>query len=69
MLGLERGLNRVRHVLTPKRRVKNENTDSDEPNILSGKVYTFVQGHFANWRYDGEDMIANKFYSIFKGSF
>lgn len=38
MLGLERGLNRVRYVLTPKRRVKNENTDPDEPNILSGKV-------------------------------
>ncbi|XP_020293502.1 maternal embryonic leucine zipper kinase-like [Pseudomyrmex gracilis] len=37
MLGLERGLNRVRHVLTPKRRLKNENTDPDEPNILSGK--------------------------------
>jgi len=38
MMGLERGLNRVRYVLTPKRRVKNENTDPDEPNILSGKV-------------------------------
>ncbi|KYN39139.1 Maternal embryonic leucine zipper kinase [Trachymyrmex septentrionalis] len=37
MMGLERGLNRVRCVLTPKRRVKNENTDPDEPNILSGK--------------------------------
>ncbi|KYN02334.1 PREDICTED: maternal embryonic leucine zipper kinase-like [Cyphomyrmex costatus] len=37
MMGLERGLNRVRCVLTPKRRAKNENTDPDEPNILSGK--------------------------------
>ncbi|XP_032677745.1 maternal embryonic leucine zipper kinase-like [Odontomachus brunneus] len=37
MMGLERGLNRVRYVLTPKRRIKNENTDPDEPNILSGK--------------------------------
>ncbi|XP_024886388.1 maternal embryonic leucine zipper kinase-like [Temnothorax curvispinosus] len=37
MMGLERGLNRVRYVLTPKRRVKNENTDPDEPNVLSGK--------------------------------
>jgi len=38
MMGLERGLNRVRCVLTPKRRAKNENIDPDEPNILSGKV-------------------------------
>ncbi|XP_014470243.1 PREDICTED: maternal embryonic leucine zipper kinase-like isoform X2 [Dinoponera quadriceps] len=37
MMGLERGLNRVRYVLTPKRRVKNENADPDEPSILSGK--------------------------------
>ncbi|XP_011875951.1 PREDICTED: maternal embryonic leucine zipper kinase-like isoform X2 [Vollenhovia emeryi] len=37
IMGLERGLNRVRHVLTPKRRVKNENSDPDEPNVLSGK--------------------------------
>ncbi|XP_011632923.1 maternal embryonic leucine zipper kinase-like [Pogonomyrmex barbatus] len=37
MMGLERGLNRVKYVLTPKRRVKNENTDPEEPNILSGK--------------------------------
>ncbi|XP_029046965.1 maternal embryonic leucine zipper kinase-like [Osmia bicornis bicornis] len=37
MMGLERGLNRVRCVLTPKRRVKNENIDPDQPNILSGK--------------------------------
>ncbi|KMR04594.1 maternal embryonic leucine zipper kinase [Lasius niger] len=37
IMGLERGLNRVRYVLTPKRRVKNENTDPEEPNILSGK--------------------------------
>ncbi|KAG5312296.1 MELK kinase, partial [Acromyrmex insinuator] len=37
IMGLERGLNRVRCVLTPKRRAKNENTDPDEPNILSGK--------------------------------
>ncbi|CAK9795388.1 Maternal embryonic leucine zipper kinase [Anthophora quadrimaculata] len=37
MMGLERGLNRVRYVLTPKRRVKNENIDPDQPNILSGK--------------------------------
>ncbi|KYM80216.1 Maternal embryonic leucine zipper kinase [Atta colombica] len=37
MMGLERGLNRVRCVLTPKRRAKNENVDPDEPNILSGK--------------------------------
>ncbi|XP_046492633.1 maternal embryonic leucine zipper kinase [Neodiprion pinetum] len=37
MLGFERGLNRVRHVLTPKRRAKNENTDPDQPVLLSGK--------------------------------
>ncbi|CAL7934142.1 unnamed protein product [Xylocopa violacea] len=37
MMGLERGLNRVRCVLTPKRRVKNENIDPDQPNVLSGK--------------------------------
>ncbi|XP_017797210.1 PREDICTED: maternal embryonic leucine zipper kinase-like [Habropoda laboriosa] len=37
MMGLERGLNRVRYVLTPKRRMKNENVDPDQPNILSGK--------------------------------
>ncbi|XP_072765256.1 maternal embryonic leucine zipper kinase isoform X2 [Anoplolepis gracilipes] len=37
IMGLERGLNRVRYVLTPKRRVKNENINPDEPNILSGK--------------------------------
>jgi hypothetical protein len=37
-MGLERGLNRVRYVLTPKRRTKNENADPDEPNVLSGKV-------------------------------
>ncbi|XP_012283740.1 maternal embryonic leucine zipper kinase [Orussus abietinus] len=37
IMGLERGLNRVRCVLTPKRRVKNENTDPDEPVLLSGK--------------------------------
>ncbi|KAG7213452.1 hypothetical protein KM043_002724 [Ampulex compressa] len=37
MMGLERGLNRVRCVLTPKRRIKNENTDPDQPNTLSGK--------------------------------
>lgn len=36
-MGLERGLNRVRYVLTPKRRVKNENIDPDQPNVLSGK--------------------------------
>lgn len=41
-MGLERGLNRVRYVLTPKRRVKNENIDPDQPNILSGKVYIFI---------------------------
>lgn len=39
IMGLERGLNRVRYVLTPKRRVKNENIDPEEPNVLSGKVY------------------------------
>lgn len=39
IMGLERGLNRVRYVLTPKRRVKNENIGPEEPNILSGKVY------------------------------
>jgi len=38
IMGLERGLNRVRYVLTPKRRTKNENADADEPNVLSGKV-------------------------------
>ncbi|XP_011163522.1 maternal embryonic leucine zipper kinase isoform X2 [Solenopsis invicta] len=37
MMGLERGLNRVRCVLTPKRRIKNENTDPDEPTVLTGK--------------------------------
>ncbi|XP_076173673.1 maternal embryonic leucine zipper kinase [Ptiloglossa arizonensis] len=37
IMGLERGLNRVRCVLTPKRRVKNENIDPDQPNILTGK--------------------------------
>ncbi|KAH0944767.1 hypothetical protein HN011_009651 [Eciton burchellii] len=37
IMGLERGLNRVRYVLTPKRRTKNENADPDEPNVLSGK--------------------------------
>ncbi|XP_048512357.1 maternal embryonic leucine zipper kinase-like isoform X2 [Athalia rosae] len=37
MLGLERGLNRVRHVLTPKRRAKNEIVDPDQPTLLSGK--------------------------------
>ncbi|KAK2577425.1 hypothetical protein KPH14_003532 [Odynerus spinipes] len=37
MMGLERGLNRVRCVLTPKRRMKNENVDPDQPTILSGK--------------------------------
>lgn len=42
MMGLERGLNRVRHVLTPKRRVKNENADPDEPNVLSGKSLSNV---------------------------
>ena len=35
--GIERGLNRVRCVLTPKRRMKNENIDPEQPNILSGK--------------------------------
>lgn len=38
--GIERGLNRVRCVLTPKRRTKNENIDPEQPNILSGKVCT-----------------------------
>lgn len=37
-MGLERGLNRVRCVLTPKRRMKNENINPDQPNTLSGKV-------------------------------
>ncbi|XP_024942056.1 maternal embryonic leucine zipper kinase [Cephus cinctus] len=37
MMGLERSLNRVRHVLTPKRRGKSENYDPDQPNTLSGK--------------------------------
>lgn len=37
MMGLERGLNRVRCVLTPKRRIKHENVDPDQPTILSGK--------------------------------
>ncbi|XP_076656187.1 maternal embryonic leucine zipper kinase [Halictus rubicundus] len=37
MMGLERGLNRVRCVLTPKRHIKNENIDPDQPNVLSGK--------------------------------
>ena len=37
IMGIERGLNRVRCVLTPKRRVKNENIDPEQPNIVSGK--------------------------------
>ncbi|XP_015183258.1 PREDICTED: maternal embryonic leucine zipper kinase-like isoform X2 [Polistes dominula] len=37
MMGLERGLHRVRCVLTPKRRIKNENVDPDQPIVLSGK--------------------------------
>ncbi|XP_043270307.1 maternal embryonic leucine zipper kinase-like isoform X2 [Venturia canescens] len=37
IMGLERGLNRVRCVLTPKRRTKNEENNSDQPNMLSGK--------------------------------
>ncbi|KZC09817.1 PREDICTED: maternal embryonic leucine zipper kinase-like [Dufourea novaeangliae] len=37
IMGLERGLNRVRCVLTPKRRVKNENIDPEQPTVLSGK--------------------------------
>ncbi|XP_043516246.1 maternal embryonic leucine zipper kinase-like [Frieseomelitta varia] len=37
IMGLERGLNRMRCVLTPKRRVKIENTDPEQPNVLSGK--------------------------------
>lgn len=37
-MGFERGLNRVRHVLTPKRRGKNENADPEQPVLLSGKV-------------------------------
>ncbi|KAI4498062.1 hypothetical protein M0802_006886 [Mischocyttarus mexicanus] len=37
MMGLEKGLHRVRCVLTPKRRIKNENLDPDQPTVLSGK--------------------------------
>ncbi|XP_076239401.1 maternal embryonic leucine zipper kinase [Calliopsis andreniformis] len=37
IMGIERGLNRVRCVLTPKRRMKNENIDPDQPNVFSGK--------------------------------
>ena len=37
IMGIERSLNRVRCVLTPKRRVKNENIDPEQPNIVSGK--------------------------------
>nr|XP_050844638.1 maternal embryonic leucine zipper kinase-like isoform X2 [Vespula vulgaris] len=37
IMGLERGLHRVRCVLTPKRRIKNENIDPDQPTVLSGK--------------------------------
>ncbi|XP_047360539.1 maternal embryonic leucine zipper kinase-like isoform X1 [Vespa velutina] len=37
IMGLERGLHRVRCVLTPKRRIKNENVDPDQPTVLSGK--------------------------------
>ncbi|KAK0097232.1 hypothetical protein PV326_002815 [Microctonus aethiopoides] len=36
MMGLERGLNRVRCILTPKRRLKSED-NSDRPVMLSGK--------------------------------
>lgn len=38
MMGLERGLNKVRCVLTPKRRTKTEGNNPDQPNMLSGKV-------------------------------
>ncbi|XP_076672301.1 maternal embryonic leucine zipper kinase-like [Andrena cerasifolii] len=37
IMGIERSLNRVRCVLTPKRRMKNENIDPEQPNIVSGK--------------------------------
>ncbi|KAL0106033.1 hypothetical protein PUN28_016034 [Cardiocondyla obscurior] len=47
MMGLERGLNRVRCVLTPKRRVKNEN-EPDEPNVLSGKGLSNVSATCSN---------------------
>ncbi|XP_016921262.1 maternal embryonic leucine zipper kinase-like [Apis cerana] len=48
IMGLERGLNRVRYVLTPKRRVKNENIDPDQPNILSGKGLCNVSSTSSN---------------------
>ncbi|XP_033230073.1 maternal embryonic leucine zipper kinase-like isoform X3 [Belonocnema kinseyi] len=37
ILGLERGLNRVRCVLTPKRSTKSEIVGREEPTVLSGK--------------------------------
>ncbi|XP_015113999.1 maternal embryonic leucine zipper kinase isoform X2 [Diachasma alloeum] len=38
IMGLERGLNKMRCVLTPKRRIKNEeNNNPDQPIVLSGK--------------------------------
>ena len=51
-MGLERGLNRVRYVLTPKRRVKNENIDPDQPNVLSGKVYIYIYIYIYLFIYD-----------------
>lgn len=39
MMGLERGINRVKDCLTPKRRIKVENAAPDQPNKLSGKVF------------------------------
>lgn len=44
IMGIERGLNRVRCVLTPKRRGKAENIDPDQPTVLSGKVCTSIFG-------------------------
>lgn len=37
IMGIEKGLNRVRGVLTPKRRLKTDG-EPDKPVVLSGKV-------------------------------
>ncbi|XP_063994655.1 maternal embryonic leucine zipper kinase-like [Diachasmimorpha longicaudata] len=37
IMGLERGLNKMRCVLTPKRRIKSEENHPDQPIVLSGK--------------------------------
>jgi len=60
IMGLERGLNRVRYVLTPKRRTKNENADPDEPNVLSGKVELASNTNRVEYESRDRVVIANK---------